>query len=190
MSEEITETSMEEHGKKLDRLKYLYFINKRFYEPDIKHITKHWDYIWPKLLQLLAERDIVDFEAYIHAQFKSEGRATQPTHLLGRFAVERYERYREQAHDCLKLRLQLQADKVKSRLRYRTLRETLLDRDEELTPLFRACIANESGLADVCEEFETEAAYQYILNPRLYDDVYGGFGDVIPEFVKCKAHIE
>ena len=171
-------------NKELDALKRLFASYKRMLDPSYRGVSNHWKHIWSQLRSLLIRNGDIDPSRFLEAQFAAVGRTLQPNELISSKAVARYYKHTVSSQRALELRVKLFTEKVKVRLRHFELEKILMDRLEELSPLFRVVIAADSGLTFVCDEFIDEAVSEYVMGRSNFDVVYG---EAIPKEVKCKA---
>tara|TARA_Y100000034_G_C6746765_1_gene331698 strand:+ start:175 stop:792 length:618 start_codon:yes stop_codon:yes gene_type:complete len=142
---------------------------------------KRWDSVWHEV----AKRDpFVHPGKFMQAQFANVRPFPYPTDISSPKAVRIYNDYEDKALDYQDLALSLQANKVKDRMRFETIYELLLDRDEELSALFRVCVASAKNYEDIVDEFMNEAVEQYLHNQAVYEVVYK---DIIVPDVTRKA---
>lgn len=86
-------------------------------------------------------------------------------------------------------RLQFQAEKLKTLMRNGfTLRWILLDIVEDLSPLFRYCVARSENLLDVAEMFREAAVFQAVTNPSC-SEVYSEWGLLPEELVNARENL-
>ena len=148
--------------------------------------AERWNSVWLTLADQLKETEISP-SMYMQAQFHTCTKVPFEIDTATAKATNKYMEYASKAYDYHKLTLSLQAHKVKSRMSYMKIRELLTDRDEELSALFRVCLASSKGYQDIINEFTQEAVEQYLLEMDIYNIVYE---DIIPDEIKKAADRE
>jgi len=183
--ENINAEDVEAINGELEALKCLFAAFKQLLNPSYRGVSNHWNHIWSKLRSLLIRNGDLDPVRYMEAQFDAIGRTLQPNELISSKAVARYYKYKIWHRQEVELCVKLYTEKVKSRLFcHFELESILMDRLEELSPLFRVIIASDSKLDAVCNEFMDEAVSEYVMGRPDFDVVYK---EAIPKEVKCRA---
>lgn len=150
--------------------------------------------IWLRIAEFVLAHKIepeILVEAVFH--FWSSGDPPKPNQLLGDSALQAVENYgKDQPVD---VRLSLQNEKmnaVRRAMEIRAVRpganseevwrSVLQSEVDDFSPLFRYCLARQTGCDDVAARFRDEALLQYQKYRQIYDEILGAN---IPEDLKA-----
>ena len=151
------------------QLKTWYIILRRSKDKPDYFPPKRWDNVWHTVAKRIGTGNPAEF---MQAQFVHVRPFPYPVDISSPKATRIHQEYKDAAFEYQDLVLSLQANKVKDRMRFETIYELLLDRDEELSALFRVCVASAKNYEDIVNEFMDEAVEQYLHNQVIYDIVY------------------
>ena len=151
--------------------------------------------IWPSVAVHLLELGAHPME-YIEAQFTDRGNrhVPQPNQLRSEKCVSRWRSVNSNT-DSILFGLQADQTKISSEvfplthtlkwdypraLRYVLLNEKMIP----ASPLYRYCLAEKEGLADIAARFHDRALVQYAFQSTQHDQIWGDF---IPEVLRTEA---
>lgn len=161
------------------------------------------DLVWQKMAKFVLDNKIDNYIAFISMQFVAGGNTATcppPTRCYGPAALQRWnsdaDRERKAA-EAMGFDLQFYKEHMLAQLREaraigvtagwsedETDRYVLLDETNQLSMLFRHCMAVKTNRADIAEMYVQSATRDYLLSRDLYDKVWG---DLIPEEIRASS---
>lgn len=170
-----------------------------------RYKADNWTQAWRKMASFYAKHEIVNCQAYVHAQFEARAmlsRCPTPQQCYGPKSLEHWQRSTQGASrliDQIGYSLTFQ----RRRLRGLTMlaaeaaafqeepwtdlqvqRHVLLDSGNDLSPLFRYCVSDAAKLPDVMSVCHDAALLQYLLAKDAYDQVWA---EGIPQALRAEA---
>jgi len=154
---------------------------------------RHHKAVWPKIAEFVLNREL-DEARFIRAQFEKAAYQPQPNQLTNERAVGQYLDSVRQLPGELERALLIQGRSAV--VAFETLRATsqwhdnlvwayvLSDLRNELTALFRFCVAASVGLPHVQLLFHDAALAEYLRHRVVYDRIWG---EHIPESLRVEA---